>query len=230
MIASSRNPQEDYKSKVARHVWILDESGPREAPGVPAEEVRFNGDFRIDPYLEVVTMPDGRDVMFWDGKGYEWDGDRFVRTFAPRLEAGSSLEPKIVSLGPDRIFGVSRSNWYGHRLLEIRRGDDEPVHHLPKLDNIMGLTRGPSGALLIHQGHNPAGDVGKVYWPDEDRYVRLEPSLFGDEDTDDIHALHWAESAGRLVAIEPNRLVAVPIDQVLALPRYRASTGRTLRG
>ncbi|WP_165248472.1 hypothetical protein [Paludisphaera soli] len=93
----------------------------------------------------------------------------------------------------------------------------------------MQLQPGPPGGVLIHQGDNKHGDLGKLYLPEEGAFLRIRPELFADEDPDEIRSLHWAASSGRLVAATPQRLWAVPIERVLDAPRHRASDGRKIR-
>jgi hypothetical protein len=91
------------------------------------------------------------------------------------------------------------------------------------------LRPGPTGGLLIQQGHNRHGDLGKLYFPEEGTFLRVRPDLFADEDPESIRSLHWAASCGRLVAATTQRLWAVPIERVLDEPRHRASDGRKIR-
>ena len=47
--------------------------------------------------------------------------------------------------------------------------------HLERVPNIMHVVPGPQGALLLKQGDNRKGDLGVMYFPQEDSFIRLEP-------------------------------------------------------
>jgi hypothetical protein len=188
---------------------------------VPVEGLRPSP--HESPTFGVVHLNDGGEIFVWDGEGYELQDGRFEHAF--RLGAKWSLDGSspVKDFGPDGFFFLSNRELYG-----VRRGQS-PVRHLPGLGNIMSISAGPTGALLLQEGDNKLGDLGKLYFPDEGVYVRIEPELFEDADPNQIHSLHWAGSCGRLVAATPSRLWAVPVESVLGLPRFRASDGKQIR-
>src|SRR5262249_5191542 len=109
------------------------------------------------------------------------------------------------------------------------------VAHLLKLSNVMYILPAGEDMYLLKEGLNVLGDddkrgdneledLGKLYLPKEDAYIRLKPELFEDVDPMDISFLYWAEACHRLVAVTSEGFWAVPIEKVLALPRHRAST------
>lgn len=172
------------------------------------------------PTFGVVHLNDGADVFVWDGEGYELRDGQFVRTFGLEADWGYYGKSPTAPFGPDGFFYIS-----GQGLHHARRGQ-APTRHLQTiLEVIMGISAGPDGAVLIREGNNKKGDLGKLYFPEEGVFLRIEPELFGDEDPDAIRTLHWAGACGRLVAATPHRLWAVPTEEVLALPRHRASDG-----
>jgi len=116
-----------------------------------------------------------------------------------------------------RNFRGSRSN-----------AGQSPVRHLPELTNIMHVSAGPPGAVLLKEGNNDLGDLGKLYLFKEDTFIRIEPELFADKDPKDVDILHWSGLSGRLVAATSERFWAVRRETVLALPRHRASSGKEL--
>lgn len=176
------------------------------------------------PTFGVARLNDAGDVFIWDGDGYELREGCFELVFNLKarwsLNDGSPMTP----FGLDGFFFLSNRELYS-----VRRGQP-PVRHLPTLNNIMAVAPGPSGGILITAGGNTLGDLGKLYFPEQDVFLRIEPELFEDEDPDEIRSIHWAASCNRIVAATSKRLWAVPAERVLVLPRDRASDGKKLRG
>ncbi len=167
-------------------------------------------------------LGDGTGIFFWNGDGYELRGDTFERTFP--IEANTfASEFLTIPLESDGFFYTSSRGLYS-----VFRGL-ERARHLKHLDNIMYISPGPEGSILLKEGDNKRGDLGKLYFPEENTYICITPELFEDEDPDNIRTLHWIESCGRLVAATTARFWAVPIESVLSLPRHDARTGKKLR-
>ena len=129
--------------------------------------------------------------------------------------------------GADGFFYLSERRPYS-----VQRGQKR-VAHLLKLSNVMYILPAGEDMYLLKEGLNVLGDdegdneledLGKLYLPKEDAYIRLKPELFEDADPTDIEWLHWAQACNRLVAVTSEGFWAVPIEKVLALPRHRAST------
>ena len=171
----------------------------------------------------VVRLADGQEMLLWGGDLYALEGDRFVMVRA--LGMNPEWQSECLPASRDGFFMVAKAD---RRLYEIRPGQ-EPIQHLPKVENIMYISPGPEGAILLKQGDNRLGDLGKLYFPAEEYYLRIQPELFEDEDPDYIYSLHWCGACGKLVAATPKRLWGAPADAVLKLPRYNAKTGRERR-
>ncbi len=207
-----------YPAKTLLPAYVLWEQDGRLVPvdDLPPSAEQFPG-------FGVVQLNDGADVLIWDGDGYELRDGRLARTFDLKASWTFSDESPVTPYGPDGFFFLSKREPHA-----VRRGQS-PVRHLPRLANVMAVSPGPEGAVLLMEGDNKLGDLGKLYFPDEGVYLRIEPALFEDEDPDEIRSLHWAGRRGRLIAATPKRLWAVPTERVLGLPRYRASDGRKIR-
>ncbi len=54
-------------------------------------------------------------------------------------------------------------NWYDSFRGSRSNAGQSPVRHLPELTNIMHVSAGPPGAVLLKEGNNDLGDVGKLY-------------------------------------------------------------------
>jgi hypothetical protein len=171
----------------------------------------------------VVQLPGGSDILVWKGTGYK----RCEGEFVPAYKLGNPTHGwASLPIDADRFFCTMQDGWKNTRLFEVRCETDDPIMHLPTLINLRSLAPGPSGSVLIKEGHNKLGDLGKLYFRHENCYVRIEPELFEDEDPQEIRSLHWAEKIDRLLAATPNYLWSVPMERVLHLPRYNAMTGR----
>ena len=62
----------------------------------------------------------------------------------------------------------------------------------------MAALPGPAGGLLLREGGNPDGDIGKLYFPAEKTFIHIEPELLGDQDLYDF--LCWSQGANRIIA------------------------------
>ncbi|MBI5095415.1 MAG: hypothetical protein HZB26_23655 [Candidatus Hydrogenedentes bacterium] len=164
-------------------------------------------------------LSDGSDIFLWSGDGYELRGNAFELTFPIQAHTYTS-EFTTIPLEPDGFFYTSNRGLYS-----VFRGQ-EPVRHVKRLDNIMYISPGPKGAILLTEGRNKRGDLGKLYFPEENTIIYITPDLFEDEDPEAIRTLHWVESCGRLIAATAHRFWAVPFESVLSLPRHNALTGK----
>ena len=176
------------------------------------------------PTIGVVRLNDGRDVFVWDREGYELRDGHFELVYEFKAKWRSYHDSLLTPFGPDGFFFVSN-----RQLFSVRRGQS-PVRHLSELTNIMHVSAGPPGAVLLKEGNNDLGDVGKLYLIKEDTFIRIEPELFADKDSKVVDILHWSGSSRRLVAATSERFWAVRGETVLALPRHRASSGKELHG
>lgn len=95
--------------------------------------------------------------------------------------------------------------------------------------NAMFLTPGPDGSIIVKEGDNRSDHLGKLWFPAQERFIPIEPELFGDEDPDQIRSIHWLESRARFVACTRERIWSIPIDAVLSQQRYRADNGRKIK-
>jgi hypothetical protein len=196
---------------------VEDGDGLAPAKGFAAARRRLDSLKSLDkPVVGVARLADGAAVVVWDGDGYEPAGGGFRKTFRLGIDEGESLWTSAPA-GGDGLFYLSN-----RRLFEARRGG-EPVRHVRSLSNIMAIGPGPGGGLLLGEGDNKDGDTAKLYFPEDGTFAHLPPELFDDQDRYDFVA--WSPGAGRVVASDGHKLIAVREEVVLRLPRYRVSTG-----
>jgi hypothetical protein len=190
--------------------WMQDGERMRPAPGLPPHRVRKSKIGNEWIVRDVARLADGREVLIWDGEGYEWDGSRFQMTF-PLGVTDAYNKLSAIPAGADGFFFLS-----ARKLYEVHRGK-KPVRHGPNWDNVMALLPGPQGGLLVKEGGNPDGDIGKLYFPADRTFIHIEPELLGDQDLYDF--LCWSQGANRIIASDRYNLYAVPVETVLSLPR-----------
>ena len=200
--------------------WMQEGEEMRPATGLPPHRVR-KGNFGNEWLVRgVARLAGGTEVLVWQGEGYEWKGKRFQQTFPLGLtDPYDKLSP--VPVGTDGFFFVS-----ARKLFEVHRGQ-KPVRHGPKWKNVMAALPGPDDSLLLKEGGNPDGDIGKLYFPGDKTFIHIEPELLGDQDL--YNFLCWSEGANRIVASDGYNLYAVPVETILALPRYNARTGKEVK-
>ncbi len=201
--------------------WIQHGSEMRPAHGLPPHKVRKDSFSNARIVKDIARLADNAEVLLWEGDGYEWDGTCFNRTF--HLGVTEAYDPLCaVALGNDGFFFLKN-----RQLFEIHRGK-EPEPHLPDLTNIMQALPGPAGGILLMEGENDDGDIGKLYFPANCTFIHIEPELLGDQDLYDF--LCWSRTANRIIASDRMHLYAISADKVLSLPRYDALTKREVVG
>jgi hypothetical protein len=192
----------------------------RPIPGLPPEVVGLSpSPYAVArPVSGIVPLNSDNDVLLWNGDGYELQGDVFEKTFA--LELKNALgDWTSVPAGTDGFFYLSRGN-----LFEIHRGS-EKIAHAEKWTNIRYVRPGPAGSLLLQEGDNRHGDVGKLYFPDDGTFIHIKPELFDDKD---YPFLTWSASTDRFVVVS-DRFLSIPTSVVLSLPRFHAHTGKQVK-
>lgn len=173
-------------------------------------------------YHGIVRLNDGSDLFIWNGDAYEVHDGRFQLSI-PLSAKGFDDSLPYTAYDTDTFFYLSEA-----RLFSVRRGES-PCPHLPTVENIISVSAGPMGSLLLRQGTNKHGDLGKLYFPEAGAFLRVGPEWFPDEDPDDINSLHWISDCDRLVASTGERFWAVMGATALAHQRYQASNGRKLK-
>jgi hypothetical protein len=165
---------------------VTDGDGYRPATELPSVESQAS------PTIEwgSVALGDGTNVFIWQNMGYELERDRFVCTF-PLGYKTSYEDWSAVAIGADGFFYLS-----DRMLFETHRGKD-PVPHLPKVMNIMGVAPGPDGWLLLRMGDNKRKDPGLLYNPADGKVVRIDKTVF---DRKTVELLHYVPATRTLVA------------------------------
>jgi hypothetical protein len=192
------------------------------ASGLPEVEARPSPGIRGEPdkpVVGIVRLADGGDVVVWNGDGYELRGNRFEKTFS--MDARQSyIDWTSVPAGTDGYFYLS-----DRHLFEVHR-HGKGTAHSRRWTNIMYVYPGPAGGILLKEGKNKDGDVAKLYFPADGTFIHIEPELFDDKD---YPFIYWSPASDRFVVLA-GKFLAVRTEVVLSLPRYRASTGRQVKG
>ncbi len=144
-----------------------------------------------------VRLGDGTDVLIHDGDGYVMADGRLERILD--LHVDSSCWPwSCVQAGSDGFYFLSN-----RRLYEVHRGG-KPVRHLRELDNIMEISEGPPGWLLLKEGDNRLGDVGKAWCPATSVLLSITRESLGLDVDDRLDSVYWSPgSESVLLRVKP---------------------------
>jgi hypothetical protein len=195
----------------------LDEGEWKLMPGLEPVAARASH-FGVErPVVGVVHLADGRDVVIWDGDGYELVDGRFEMTFLMGARGAESHWTYALA-GEDGFFYLSN-----RCLFEVHRGEEKRAH-AEKWTNIMYVRPGPAGSVLLQEGENKHGDVGKLYFPANGTFIHIEPALFDDKE---YSRIYWG-SGDRFVVVG-GKFLAVSGEKVLGLQRHNAKTGRAVK-
>lgn len=203
------------------HAWIQDGKTMIHAPGLPPHEVREDNMGVRWIVRGIARLNDGSEVLIWDGEGYEWDGEKFQHTFTLGLTDPYD-DLSAVPVGQDGFFFIHK-----RKLYEAHRGKKTKRRGARAWTNIMSMMPGPEHGLLLKEGDNDDGDIGKLYFPTEETFIHLEPELFNDQDR--MSFLCWSQGANRIIASDSFNLHAISVEEALSLPRFSARTGEETR-
>jgi hypothetical protein len=144
-----------------------------------------------------VRVGDGTNILIHDGDGYAVADGTLERVLD--LHIDSSYWPwSCVQSGSDGFYFLSN-----RRLYEVHRGG-KPVRHLLGLDNIMEISEGPPGWLLLREGDNRLGDVGKAYCPATSVLFSLTREPLGLDVDDLLDSVYWSPgSESVLLRVKP---------------------------
>jgi hypothetical protein len=165
---------------------LIEREGRLEAPPelpAPVPSTRYFGAARGP-----LRLGDGSDILIHDGHGYAERDGALERVLD--LHVDSSHWPwSYVPSGSDGFYFLSN-----RRLYEVHRGG-KPVRHLRGFDNIMEISPGPPGWLLLKEGDNTLGDVGKAYCPADSVLLSIAGELLGLTVDDRLDAVYWSPGA-----------------------------------
>ncbi len=203
--------------------WMQDGKKMVPAPGLPTHKVQKGGKLGPKSFVKgIARLAAGSEVLVWKGKGYEWDGSKFRRTFV--FEALNTYDDFLsVPAGDDGLFYLAK-----RELMEIHRGGKSVHRGSKKWTNILGISPGPQGTLLLEGVHPTDGLLGVLYFLENETFIPIEPELLGDQEMYGLFA--WIPTIDRIVASTEKSLYAVPTETVLSLPRYSVKTGRKVKG
>jgi hypothetical protein len=215
-----RDPHHSAKvgDRLPGPLW-LEGTDWRPVPGLPEALAIASSlpSFIEKPLVGLVQLADGRDVVIWNGEGYERRETRFEQTFSMQART-SGVDWTYVPAGADGFYYLSQ-----RQLFQVHR-NGKPIAHAPQWTNIMSLGAAPAGGILLKEGDNKDGDVAKLYFPAEGTYAHIEPELFDDKD---YPFIYWSKTADRFIVLA-GKFLAVSTAAVLSLPRYSVSNGEKI--
>lgn len=183
--------------------WLIDRNKPPEgrvayllerrkfvpARGLPEVTTFDPGQFSHQTHGNgKVSLAPGRDVLVWDGNGYELEGG----AFEPRWElaaahCGALGRWTAVPWGADGFFYLSDGRVMYARWLR----DPVPVH--PDAENVMSLGPGPGGSVILTHGRNRKSYVARVWYPEDGSYVPIRRTDLGYGPSAITDQFHWSE-------------------------------------
>jgi hypothetical protein len=144
-----------------------------------------------------VRMGDGTDILIHDGDGYAVADGTLERVLDLHVDS-SHWRWSCAQSGSDGFFFLSN-----RRLYEVHRGG-KPIRHLHGLDNIMEISPGPPGWLLLKEGDNKLGDVGKAYCPASSVLFSITHESLGLTVDDLLDSVYWSPgSESVLLRVKP---------------------------
>lgn len=162
-----------------------------------------------------VVRTAARDLLLYDGQAYSLDGETCMKVAHLDLQ-GSDLLTSAPA-GEDGFFTLSDRCLY-----EVHPGGS-PVRHLASVDNIMAISEGPPGWLLLKEGQNSRNDIGLAYRPGDASCRSISPDLIPDKvpDRSYMHwfqSVHWSPAADAVVVCMKGHIWMLPWRLVHANP------------
>jgi hypothetical protein len=135
----------------------------------PLPELKLGKDGDADfIQLETVVLGNGSELLVFNGNAYERKGARFVKVLA--LGIDDFYDWSHVLAGDDGLIYKNDRDVYEAHL------GGKPKARVRDL-NIMDFGPGPGGSIVCKQGDNKTRDTGLLWFPADDRRVRIKRDL-----------------------------------------------------
>jgi hypothetical protein len=155
----------------------------------------------------------GRDVLVWDGAGYERQAGRWVRTWELGVRNNFTDSLRGIEYGPEAFFYLSDRN-----VTYVEAGA-KPRRVLPNAAHVMHLSAGPEGSVIASGGHHEGGILDWVWFPAEGKYAALRAAHFGWR-TRSVQ-LEWSATTSCVYVRHGRNVVTISGDELLAERRIR---------
>lgn len=165
------------------------------------------------PRSGFAVLSSGVPLIMWDGDFYRVDDHAVTKHLSPAAHSTHDSPDMIATPSGGLLFLANR------RLFEVR-ADGTTVAHARDVENIMHITRGPEGTILLKQGDNPEADVAKIYDPAAGAWASLTRELFAFPDScERFESVFWSRRTDLVIAQHLLTCHAVETRAVLALER-----------
>ncbi len=203
----------DQKKAPETHlVYVLENGRFVPAVGLPPVQSFDSGYFSHQTHANgKVVLEPGRDVLIWDGNGYELEDG----VFGPRWElaaAGGGLGSWTSALWGSGFFYRSNGKVMYARWLE------DPVPVLPDADNVMYLAPGPDNSICITHGQNRKSLIGRVWYPEDGSYIPIRRTDLGYGPSALSSAMNWSDKTERIYF---GLTTTIPVSALSGLKRTR---------
>ncbi len=167
--------------------------------GVPPARGVPNKTFGPQRTFGIAKTTDGSEVLIWDGDGWELTSGKWKKTFA--LGARATNEWSSVPAGPTSFHYLS------NRQIFLAERGKKPKRVASKLTNVMRISAGPDGSLLLRMGDNKRAWAVAAWRSDGAIAGLAEKDVLGRDAS--VLAIEWSESAGAIFAIGERAVVAL---------------------
>ena len=166
-----------------------------------------------------VRLAGDKVLAIWDGYGYEFADGRWSKAWPARIDEPHELS--TVPWGDDGFYYVANRHVFG------QKPGTAPRQVMAAVENVMAIAPGPEGSIAFRQGDNAAGQIGGLWFPDEDNYVPLRSiEISGELASNAFGGLYWVGAANRWYVTSTRGVFTLAADRLLDRPRKSLQSKR----
>jgi len=163
-----------------------------------------------------VTLGNGRNILVWDGDGFELVDGQLKKTWP--LGIDEPYDFMTLPWGDDGFY------YFEDRSVFRVKPDTKREQVMTGVENVMGFWSGPNGSILFYLGDNDTGYVGGIWYPNDDVYIPIRPSEFSTKlSSHDFDSVHWSDKTRHFYAVVRDGVFTVPAEQLLGRPKQTLS-------
>jgi len=164
-----------------------------------------------------IALADGRELLLWDGDGYEFVEGRFKKTWP--LGINEPYEFATIPWGQDGFYFLENRKVYRIKPDAMR----EQV--MTGVENVMAFEPGPEGGICFRLGDNKRGIAAGLWFPSDDTYATLQTrEISATSSSHDLGGFHWSAEKHRFYVTAVNGIYTIPEAALLARPRTKHSS------
>ena len=188
-------------------LYMFEEGELNRVPEIPAP-VGVGGQFGPKYTHGSVALGNGKDLLVWDGDGYELVDGKFKKTWL--LGIDEPYDFMTLPWGEDGFYYLQ-----DREIFRARFGS-KPEKVMTGVENVMGIHPGPEGSILFYLGDNDAGYVGGIWFPEDDNYIPFRPSELNSKlSSHDFDSVHWSDKTRRFYVVVRHGIFTIAGKQIL---------------